>query len=133
MRLQALLQAEKRRAQVAAGQAPAAADDATADETATEREERLRQLFARSEITRPRDLAGKPRELSTADMEALLLANMTVDEEAMRDLALRRGVAVKDYLASRQLPLERLFLGATRLPDADAAWSPRAELKLDTN
>ena len=133
VRLQALLQAEKRRAQVAAGQAPAAADDATADETATEREERLRQLFARSEITRPRDLAGKPRELSTADMEALLLANMTVDEEAMRDLALRRGVAVKDYLASRQLPLERLFLGATRLPDADAAWSPRAELKLDTN
>jgi hypothetical protein len=72
-------------------------------------------------------------ELATADMEALLLANIPADEQAMRDLALRRGVAVEDYLASRQLPVERLFLGATRLPDADATWSPRAELNLGTN
>lgn len=93
----------------------------------------LQQLFARSEIAKPRDLSGKPVELATADMEALLLANIPADEQAMRDLALRRGVAVKDYLASRQLPVERLFLGATRLPNADATWSPRAELNLGTN
>jgi len=53
-------------------------------------------------------------------------------------------VAVKDYLASRGAPAERLFLGAARAGDAVAAgpagaasapaapWSPRAELTLAT-
>ncbi len=134
-RLQALLQAEKRRVQVTAGQTPVASGDgqaATALEPA-ERAELLAQLFARSDIAKPRDLAGKPKELTPADMEALLLANIAADEESMRELALQRGVAVKDYLASRQLPVERLFLGAAKLADADAKWSPRAELSLGTN
>jgi hypothetical protein len=52
----------------------------------------------------------------------------------MRELALQRGVVVKDYLASRQLPAERLFLGAAKAvkPEAtgDAVWKPSAELSL---
>jgi hypothetical protein len=136
-RLQILLQAEKRRAQVAAGQTPQVSDDRPADappdqartaETAV----LLKQLFARSEIARPRDLSGKPRELTTADMETLLLTNIPVDEESMRELALQRGVAVKDYLASRALPADRLFLGAAKLAEADEKWSPKAELSLGT-
>jgi len=62
----------------------------------------------------------------------------------------QRGVAVKDYLAGRKLPPERLFLGAARTAQggapapaasaaasdtkdaegASAACSPRAELQL---
>jgi hypothetical protein len=138
LRLQALLQAEKRRAQVTAGQVPTASDTAPAESLpdpaqAAQASELLQQLFARSEITKPRDLAGKALALAPPDMEALLLANIPVDAQSMRDLALRRSVAVKDYLASRQLPVERLFLGAARLPEPDAAWTPRAELKLGTN
>ena len=138
LRLQALLQAEKRRAQVTAGQVPTESDTAPAESLpdpaqAAQASELLQQLFARSEITKPRDLAGKALALAPPDMEALLLANIPVDAQSMRDLALRRGVAVKDYLASRQLPVERLFLGAARLPEPDAAWTPRAELKLGTN
>jgi hypothetical protein len=68
----------------------------------------------------------------------------------MRELALQRGVAVRDYLATRQLPLERLFLGAPKTTadkapatagaataasgaasgPTEAAWTPRAELAL---
>lgn len=134
-RLSALLLAEQRRAQVVAGQTPANNGDAQAEAALDPAvaQELLRQLVARSDIPKPRDLAGKPKELTTQEMEALLLANIVVDDEAMRELALRRGVAVRDYLASRQLPLERLFLGAARLVDADAKWSPRAELSLGTN
>lgn len=134
-RLSALLQAEQRRAQVVAGQTPASSGDGQADPAPdpAQAQELLRQLVARSDIPKPRDLAGKAKELTTQDMEALLLANIVVDDEAMRELALRRGVAVRDYLASRQLPLERLFLGAAKLVDADAKWSPRAELNLGTN
>lgn len=134
-RLQAMLQAEKRRAQVTAGQTPVASGDGQTESPIdpAESAELLAQLFARSEVAKPRDLAGKPKELTPADMEALLLANISADEQSMRELALRRGVAVKDYLASRNLPVERLFLGAARLADADAKWSPRAELNLGTN
>jgi len=35
---------------------------------------------------------------------------------------------VKDYLASRKLASERLFLGAARTVAPDADWKPRAEL-----
>ncbi len=48
----------------------------------------------------------------------------------MRELALQRGVVVKDYLASRHLPAERLFLGAARSMPQDSGWTPRAELSL---
>ena len=61
------------------------------------------------------------------------MANITVTEDAIRELALQRGVAVKDYLAGRQLPVERLFLGAIKPVAADAKWSPRAELNLASN
>ena len=62
-----------------------------------------------------------------------MLANISVTEDAMCELALQRGVAVKDYLAEKQLPPERLFLGAARPVAPDAKWSPRAELNLLTN
>ena len=41
--------------------------------------------------------------------------------------------AVRDYLASQQLPLERLFLGAPRVGADDKEWTPRAQLSLSTN
>jgi hypothetical protein len=40
---------------------------------------------------------------------------------------------VKDYLSSKQLPVERLFLGAAKPVVADPKWSPRAELSLASN
>lgn len=64
-------------------------------------------------------------------MEALLLANIAVTEDAK--LALQRGVAVKEYLAEKQLPAERLFLGAAKPGAQEAKWIPRAELNLLTN
>ena len=63
-------------------------------------------------------------------MEELLLANVVVTDEVIRDLAVQRGVAVRDYLATQKLPLERLFLGAAKAVPPDAKWTPRAELSL---
>ena len=48
----------------------------------------------------------------------------------MRQLAVKRGLAVKDYLVSRDLPPERLFLGAVKAAPLDAKWTPHAELNL---
>ena len=63
-------------------------------------------------------------------MEALLLASIIVADDAMQQLAVRRGVAVRDYLASREIPVERLFLGAPKVASDEASWTPRADLKL---
>ena len=84
------------------------------------------------------------RALEAEAISDAVLAQIDVGDDAMRQLALQRGVAVKDYLASRGAPAERLFLGAARAGDAAAAgpagaasapaapWSPRADLTLAT-
>ena len=75
-------------------------------------------------------MLGLAKDIPDADMEALLLASITVSEDSMRELALQRGVAVKDYLASRKLGAERLFLGAPKIVASAADWKPRAELNV---
>jgi hypothetical protein len=39
-------------------------------------------------------------------------------------------VAVRDYLTQQKLPLDRLFLGATKVAPPDDKWKPRADLSL---
>lgn len=125
-RLSALMQAEKRRAAVVAGK-PA---DAVQAMTPAERPELLKAVYRRAQISKPRNLLGFAKDLPPAEMEALLLTSIPVSEQQMQELALARGVAVKDYLSSRELPLDRLFLGAVKTQAADAKWVPHAELSL---
>ena len=130
-RLISLLQAEKRRSLVTSGSSTGA-QAATVPLSVSEEEMPglLKEVYRRADIPKPRNLAGLAKDLTGPEMEALLLANIPVAEEAMRELALQRGVVVKDYLSSRQLPAERLFLGAVKPAVADPHWTPRAELSL---
>ncbi|WP_324433034.1 DUF748 domain-containing protein [Ottowia sp.] len=161
-RLKAMVAAERRAGGAAAGPAGAAsapaasasdaapatavadaAPDAQATVSAAEYPQLLRRLYRRADLPgKPRNAVGVQRDIGVPEMESLLMAQIDVGEDAMRQLALARGVAVKDYLAARKLPAERLFLGAPRAGDAasapadaasgaaPAAWSPRAELTL---
>jgi len=108
----------------------------------------LRRVYRRADLPgKPRNAVGLTKDIPVAEMESLLMAHIEVNEDAIRQLAVQRGVAVKDYLASQQLPAERLFLGAARIgkaaTDAPSApsggaseagkqtvWAPRAELNL---
>jgi hypothetical protein len=85
-------------------------------------------VYRRARILKPRNVGFK--DLPPAEMETLLLASIPVTEEHMRELAQARGVAVKDYLSSRELGLDRLFLGAAKMEVADGKWAPHAELSL---
>lgn len=87
-------------------------------------------LYSRADFAKPRNVIGMAKDLPTDQMRSLLLEQITVPDDAMRELALARGVAVRDYLAQQQLPLERLFLGAPKLDSDDQEWSPRALLSL---
>jgi hypothetical protein len=142
-RLQALLQAEKRRTQVVSG---STAGTATITVSAAEYPELLKAVYKRADMPKPRNVVGLTKDIPVPEMEALLLANIPVSDELMRQLATQRGVAVRDYLATRQLPMERLFLGAPKTgvdkasatastaPAGSSAkpWAPHAELSLTT-
>lgn len=126
--LQQSLLAQKRRAALRAGQS---ADEVKAI-TAEEYPALLKEVYRRADIAKPRNLVGIAKDLPPGEMEALLLASIPVSEASMRELALARGVAVRDYLASRQLPADRLFLGAVKVVEPEASWHPHAELTLAT-
>lgn len=123
-RLNTLLLGEKRRRAVADGKDASAVQVVEPGEYSAV----LRQVYRRSEVKKPRNLVGLIKDLPDAEMEKLLLDSITVSDESVRALALARGVAVKEYLASRQVPVERVFLGAIQTTGFDADWTPRAEL-----
>jgi uncharacterized protein involved in outer membrane biogenesis len=100
---------------------------------ASERPGLLKEVYKRADIVKPRNLVGLAKDIPVEDMESLLLYNIQVTGETMQELALQRGIAVKDYPGARQLSVERLFLGSVK-PDATGLqWSPRAELSLANN
>jgi hypothetical protein len=66
-------------------------------------------------------------------MEAMLKVRLTAGDEAMRELALQRGLAVRDALIGKGLPSERLFIASPKAhPNGEggAGWTPRAQLSL---
>jgi len=131
LRLRDLAQAQKRRDAVRAGESAADVPQASDAEYPA----LLKEAYQRADIKKPRNLVGMAKDVPQSEMEALLLKSITVPDNAMPDLALARSVAVRDYLASRQVPLDRLFVGAAKLQPAgegDASWTPTAELALAT-
>ncbi|HTJ05297.1 MAG TPA: DUF748 domain-containing protein [Caldimonas sp.] len=127
-RLAQLVRSEKRRQAIAAGGAASAAAAVTVSEN--EYATLLKEVYRRADIVKPKNVLGLTKDLPPAEMEALLLASMTVDNDAMQQLATRRGVAVRDYLASRDIAADRLFLGSPKTASEEASWTPRADLKL---
>jgi uncharacterized protein involved in outer membrane biogenesis len=125
-RLDQLLRAEKRRSLVAQGSTALSGVTVSPAEYPA----LLREVYKRADMRKPRNLVGLAKDLPPTEMENLLLADIPVTEDAMRELALRRSVAVKDYLAGRDLAPARLFLGAAKTVPPDAKWTPRAELNL---
>lgn len=126
-RLNAMVRAEKRRemllnpgkatASAATAPASAAAGDAPAITVSdSEYPDLLKRVYRHADITKPRNLIGMAKDIPQSEMESLLMANIPVTEDSMRQLALARGEAVKDYLASRQVPSNQLFLGAPKTP-----------------
>lgn len=88
----------------------------------------LKRLYEASKLpNKPRHLIGLAKELPPAQMRALLMASYPVSGDAVRDLALQRGVAVRDALMDKGVPNSRIFLAAPKL---QAAGAPRADLSL---
>ena len=99
-----------------------------------EHERLLRAVYREADLPdKPRNLIGLTKDIPAPEMEALLKKHMRVSEDTARQLALQRGLAVRDALVAKGLPSERMFLAAPKLRvsgEGDAAWTPRAQLAL---
>lgn len=125
-RLDERVLAEKRRALAREG---SAINDALTV-SAAEYPALLKEVYRRADIPKPRNLVGIAKDIPQSEMEALLLASIPVSADAIRELAVARGVVVKDYLATRQLAEDRMFLGAPQVGSRGDKWRPQAELRL---
>ena len=139
------LQAEQARERLrAVPQAAAAASDATRTTVAVtpplgadDRARLLKTVYQKTTLpNKPRNALGFARgDLPPAEMESLLLAAQPAGDDSLRELALQRGLTVRDGLVARGLPSDRLFLAAPKLRaagDNDPAWTPRVQLSLST-
>jgi len=128
--LEQRLNAQRRNEALRAG-AAASAPEAMSPE---EHERLLRAVYRDTDLPdKPRNIIGIAKDIPAPEMEAMLKKHMLVSEDTVRQLALQRGLAVRDALVAKGLPSERLFLAAPKLHasgEGDAAWSPRVQLSL---
>lgn len=134
--LEARLLAERRRELLRGGASAADADAVTSLDAET-RARVLKEVYRSTDLpNKPRNALGFARDIPGPDMEALLKPRTPATTDAMRELALQRGLAVRDALLAKGLPGERLFLAAPKLRasgEDDSAWTPRVQLSLGTN
>ena len=94
----------------------------------------LKTLYKQTRLPdKPRNLVGMAKDLPDAEMEELLRRNVAVSDDAMRQQALARAIAVRDALIAKGITSDRLFLAAPSLHTAGAdatPWTPRATLVL---
>lgn len=126
---------EQRREALRAG-APAAPASAPMAMAADERARLLKQVYRETDIPgKPRNPLGFAKDIAGPEMEALLKARVPADDDAMRELALKRGIAVRDALMAKGLPSERLFLAQPKLERVDSTvdWTPKVQLSMSAN
>ena len=117
----------------AASTALPSATSSTAPLSADARAATLKRLYVQTPLTgRPRNALGFLQDQPPAAMEAMLMAALAIGDDQARELAIQRGLAVRDALIARGLPSERLFLGAPQLQATagSAPAGPRVQLNL---
>ncbi len=136
--LEQRLMQERRREQLRASGAASAPEAAGAAAFADddERARLVKAVYRQTDLPdKPRNMIGLKADIPTDEMEALLRKHVEVGPEAMRQLALQRGLAVRDAMVAKGLASDRLFLGEPRLHSGgagDAPWTPQVKLTLDT-
>jgi hypothetical protein len=109
------MRVQKQKAQVAQGESAPSVDALTID--ATEYPKYLAAVYRETELpNKPRNVLGMAKDIPPAEMESLLLASYGADDEALRALANRRALAVKEwFVGPGGIASERVFIVASKL------------------
>ncbi len=96
LRLERKVKAQKLADLAKKGEAPSSVDDVVVEEK--EYETWLVRAYKKEKFPKPRNMLGVAKSLPAPEMENLMLANLPVTDDDLRQLALARANAVKDYL-----------------------------------
>ncbi|MCK0507776.1 DUF748 domain-containing protein [Aromatoleum anaerobium] len=115
-----MMKAAKLKESVRGGAEAPALDDVVID--AEEYPKWLERVYRDADFKRPRNAIGLLKDLPQAEMEALMLANIAVDDEALRHLAQERAQSVKNRLLEKGgIAANRVFLLAPKVEPAQDA------------
>src|SRR5438094_2102143 len=70
----------------------------------------LALTYKKETFAKPRNFLGITKDLEVPEMEKLILMNITITEDDLRELALQRAQAVKDYFMNAKIEPQRIFL-----------------------
>jgi len=130
--LEQRLTSERKRELIRDG-APA---DAPVTMSAEDHKRLLEEVYSKTKLEhKPRNLIGIAKSIPPEQMEAMLSAAIPVNGDTMRELALQRGLAVRDQLIAKGLPSERLFIAAPKVGaggEEAKDWKPNVQLTLST-
>ncbi|MFO1319533.1 MAG: DUF748 domain-containing protein [Burkholderiales bacterium] len=105
------------------GTAPASVEMTALDPAEFERY--LRKAYRQEKFPKPRNAIGLEKDLPREEMEKLMLTNLVVTDDDLRQLAMRRAQGVKESLtASGEIASERVFLIEPGTAGADAKDKP---------
>src|SRR5262249_1160451 len=83
----------------------------------------LAKAYKKESFQKPKTTLGFAKDLPQSEMENMILENIQVTDEDLRQLALARATAVKDYLTtSGKIDASRVFVlePASQPPDPSA-------------
>lgn len=78
----------------------------------------LERVYKAEKFPKPRNMIGLVKTLPVDEMEKLMLANSSVDDDDLRALGERRAKAVRDWLVAHEVSADRVFLLPTKLGEA---------------
>jgi uncharacterized protein involved in outer membrane biogenesis len=102
------------------GKAPQSVDDVSVDPK--EYPALLKRAYGDADIPgKPRNFIGFAKDIPVPEMEKLILASTSASDDDLRDLAIRRAQAAKDYLTGPgKIPAERVFIVSPKISSEDA-------------
>lgn len=93
-----------------------------------ERDSRLKSIYRKADIEKPRNAVGLSKSLPPEEMRKLLVEQSPLPPTAMQELAVARAMAVRSFLAEQGIDMARLFLGDSKADGKEAA--AKAQLSL---
>ncbi|PKN52909.1 MAG: hypothetical protein CVU55_06725 [Deltaproteobacteria bacterium HGW-Deltaproteobacteria-13] len=82
--------------------------------TTQEYDKYLKQVYKAAKFTKPRNFLGIQKDIPSAEMEKLMLANIEVTDGDLRQLAARRAGNVKELLLKSGITADRIFIVETK-------------------
>ncbi len=132
LRLERKVKAQKLADLAKKGEAPASVDEVVVDEK--EYAAWLKKAYKKEKFPKPRNVLGIAKDLPVPEMQNLMLANLPVTGDDLRQLAFSRANAVKDYLTGPgKIEAARIFVlepGAKPAEPTDKARASRVDFSL---